>query len=538
MRKFIAAVVIVATAALLSVQQLPAHGLPVPAARPDQRPLAPADLVALAAPDAAAVQNDPRICAAYLTLGHFPAEFRPLALQVLDGVCNHLSLRQRMAFVQPVAGANLAVVRVDLRSYGWTREGWDRLAEKGSGPVRVDNKEDQPEPYFQVLESQLSRTTASGERKRRKVSCAPYQADDGRVYDWKWEYYGEENLVAPWLDAGTYGSLQAATSLRHPILRADWFLRNAILEPAYSELQGLQTLADFQKAVRFHSTEEDLAGRAIVVKSLLVAKHPRVAEFVPTAIGTYWRTQDFKKATGASNLLKNPLSAAKDAAEIFAEGENGLQKYFLTDGKDKRIDFADRSVAEDFTGITGWNQHAVWGGLYSCAVCHQSGARDLNDEVRGISSVVKPQLVNGQVVTNPFAVAATLRNEKEVKDADRHADLFSKPIDARLQVTRGNYANAVAAATRGLTPKQFLDGMNRIFLQFEQQDMTLAHLAAETGCDVPTLQAILPRLKGQDPTLAQFDAGRPVRRDLWEELGYAQSAALVYQLRKQQPPRP
>lgn len=468
----------------------------------DPKPYSPNDTVLFALHDLQSMDAVSQKNARYLSLANIPAAKRARFTQVLDFVLNSLSRRQSMVFCTPVPGSNGCVVRVMLSEYRQGPNGWETLASKGSGPVRVAAKTDAPEPYYTINLGELTRRV----HKRNKDGDLLYwNGDTSRpVYE---EARPGGLTPGTWFDITAYSAVQSLTGSSFPIMRADWFVANASLNPAYSEMLGIKTLADFQKLVRFRAEDNDLSGRAVVADSQLVSLHQRGIEFTPKVQGTYWQTYDFLKGSGVNDLLKDPLSRKRDAGEVFAELPNGLQAFALVDGNDKIIDVADGNIVAD--QVTPWKNKLVWNGLYSCTNCHRNGAADILDEVRPLT-------------TPPRA----LLSKKQPEFLD-FVDKYSKSIEAELAGTRARYAAAVAAATRGLKPEENTTAYGQVFVEYQQKPLTIADAAAETGCTPAQLTAILGRIIEPDPAVTTLLAGRPLRRDLWEA-AYPLVATAVY----------
>lgn len=443
----------------------------------DPKPYSPNDTVLFALADLQTLDTSTQKQCRYLSLAFMPANKRARYTQVLDFVLNSLSRRQSMVYCTPVAGSNGCVVRMMLSEYRQGTEGWYTLAKRGSGPARVTTKQDQPEHYYNI--------------NLRELSVASTTAD----------------APGTWFDITAYESVRALTGSEYPIVRADWFIANASLNPGYSELLGIKTLGDFNKLVRFRTEDQDLSGRAVVADSQLVSLHQRGIEFTPKVNGTYWQTYDFLKGSGVNDLLKDPLRRKRDAGEVFAELPNGLQAFALVDGADKIIDVADGNIVSD--QVTPWKNKLVWNGLYSCTNCHRDGAQDIVDEVRPLTSPPRGLLT---------------KNQKGFQD---FVDLYSKNIEAELLTTRTRYAAAVIAASRGLKPEENTTAYGQAFVEFQQKPLDLAQAAREVGCTPDQLKAIMGRILEPDPAVTTLLAGRPLRRDLWE-VAFPLVATAVY----------
>lgn len=483
----------------------------------DPRPYTPNDTVLFALSDVQATQDAETLKTyRYLSLANFPAAVRAEKIHNLNFVLNSLSRRQSVVYVQPIAGSNNTVVRVDLHQLRMSPSAWDTLAAKGSGPVRVSLKQDQPEPYYTLnLNELLTGDTAGSTTKTKKVQRKDangellYAGGDitKPIYDDVAITEAKGLVAGTWFDITTYRALQTATCTSYPILRADWFVANASLAPAYNELLGIKTLDDFHNLVRYRSADDDLAGRAVVANSQLVSLYQRGIMFTPKTNGTYWQTFDYLKSSGLNNLLKDPLSRKRDAGEVFAELPNGLQAFSLIDGNNKIIDVADGNIVTDQNGP--WRHTLVWNGLYSCTNCHKNGAQDLLDEVR------------------PLSTAPSSLMTKKQKGFEDFVDQYTKNMEAELASTRVRYALAIGTATGGRKPEDNTTKYAQMFVEYWQKPVTMKEAAAEVGCTPNQLSGILGRIIGPDPAITTLLRGRPLRRDLWEA-AFSQAATSVY----------
>jgi hypothetical protein len=227
-------------------------------------------------------------------------------------------------------------------------------------------------------------------------------------------------------------------------------------------------------------------------------------------------TFDFFTSVGDDDLMEDLLKGRRDAAEYIAYGPNKLQYYLLTNGQDAIVNFADPNVVADRN--TSWKVKAVWNAL-SCITCHTQGVKDLRDEVREL--IAPPGLLN----------------IKDKEDAQEVMERFTPPLDgpplaAPLGTGRATYAIGVAEATGGMTPPQLAAAIERAFVGYHQQTLSIDDAAREVGCTPAEAKEILARTINLDARLTQLLAGRPVRRDQWEAKAYSQLALLVYQRRQ------
>jgi len=489
----------------------------------DPAPISPDQCVKWALADVLSLPVEIRPFCRYLSIHDFKAGERHEPTQVLDFACNSLSKRRFFSFVTGVQGSNGSVVRVVLENYGISTEAWESLARTGSGPVRISKKQDQSEEWFSA-QIVTSKKKVTKQRQMKDASGKLLFYDVGKPTEKPaMEDYIEEVVensgCAPWLDPVAMLGLQTETHSSYPILLGSWFIANALIAPAYQELMGFKTLKDFQETVRFRERDLDLSTKGIVTNSLEVAHNARALLFTPTVLGEYKESFDFFESRGLSNLLKDPLKKTRDAGEIIGTLHNGLQAYLLVDGKNNIIDFADPQVASYRGGA--WKNPLVWTGI-SCMVCHDSGTKSVTDEVRRLS---KP----------PLGLQIPLTEKKAI---DETRDLFfSGGVDELVEHAQERYKTKVFQATRGLTSIKNAQLLQKMFVSYWQDTMTLDDAARYVGSTSAELKPLIASLKSPapDPTLIQLLSGLPVRRDMFLDGGYSQLATIVYNLRKVKP---
>jgi hypothetical protein len=231
-----------------------------------------------------------------------------------------------------------------------------------------------------------------------------------------------------------------------------------------------------------------------------VAQHNRSILRIPTISGIfggyYWFSHDTAAAVNDRdyiNVLRNELF---DAQEIIASLPNGLQGYFLTDGKGKRIDVADINVALDKE--SKYKDPQVWAAR-NCISCHTQGLRDINDEVRKMKLDIVDQKEARRIVDLYFAVGM-----KEVLSHDQAL-----------------YKLAIAKATRWenlppLTPEATATTFEKMTRDYIDQPVTLAMAARELGYREDQVRNVLNNSVGIDHTLKAMLAGGVARRDQFE----------------------
>ena len=291
---------------------------------------------------------------------------------------------------------------------------------------------------------------------------------------------------------------------RNPIVRADWWLAYASWSPAYYDLLGLdKTRKSFETLLY---ADPALAAKAAIPGQrsgylLSVALHNRTLLRMPTFSGPlggyFWESHDSDKSIDDQDYINVLLEEKFTATEIIGSLPNGLQAYFVADGKGNRLDVAAADVAQDHE--TPLQDHQVWVAR-NCVGCHAKGIRPIQDEVRALS---RDQIA--LLVTDP-------------KQARRIAALYFS-TDLR-QVVQHDQALFVAAveACNDLTAEGNGVLFNRLVHRYLDVPLTPECVAAEVGCTPERLLKVLGSAVGIDHTLTGLLAKppRPLRRDQFE----------------------
>lgn len=236
--------------------------------------------------------------------------------------------------------------------------------------------------------------------------------------DVKWTPAQWELLVADYPFARSAGrepalkGLTEGTDTDIPLIRADWFMANASRPANYHLLLALpEHIGELERRigvdVNANIRDKRLARAAFLEGASGVSDHNRLVERhdLPHG-GYYWKSYDFAGSRDAQNLRSHP-HGPRDAAPLAAHlnsfehdgGEmifslpNGLQGYYLSNGKGDRI---DRGPTE----VVSFRQRPIGKGIEivngrSCMDCHSDGIIAKRDQLRShIESSVafsKPQ---------------------------------------------------------------------------------------------------------------------------------------------------
>ena len=320
----------------------------------------------------------------YLTLTHYYNYGIPLSrihifTSGLIKLINSLSWMEQ-GHIPQIIGQSQTILKIDLQELGWTSEIWDRL-----------------------------------------VEIYPY------------------NLTTADLPVERFEELSGT---RLPYLRGDWFAFETSRPPLYYEILELPSTEHDLETTGGPTThtkslyidvkeniEQGLAARAgfqvsgVSVNNRLIERHP-------SPFGAYWKSYDFKKDDGDESriLFSFPLGPSSyerssfrhDGGEMIFNLPNGLQAYFLSDARGRRLDEGPLDIVQD----KDREDRVVRNGI-SCMSCHADGMRKVDDEIRNY-------VVNsGNFPASVVERVKKLHPEKEVFD-----QLLEQDIEMFYQAQR------------------------------------------------------------------------------------------------------
>lgn len=490
----------------------------------------PASSVRIAAADLATIDPEERPYIRYLSLYNVPKEARRQVGISVSFVVNSLSTRRKIYIPVFVGGSDETLIRLNIDQYEWDAKVFDDLARNGSGPRA------QAEPYFHALIDKLVVSTTVKNKTfkdvtRIKKTLIGYYQNTGQPA-YKEETVTEQVEVvidvpgktvrkkvlagAPWVDPEALAFLIRETQAESPILRADWFIVNATLAPAYYDFLRLgKSLKDFENLI---FADQVLAAKArsqdkAVVVTSVVARNNRTLTRSPTFTnGYYWQSHDSLSSIDDRQYILNFLNEKFDATEDIGTLPNGLQAYFLTDGAGNRLDAANIDIALDNTAADRVVRTAR-----SCIICHAEGIKPIQDEVRALTKKLQNREQVALIVTNR-------------KDAFKIEDLFGSNLDEQIIKDQNIYSEAVAATT-GLRMDVNAKLFANIYDQYVEVLVSKEVIARDLGIYIEDVDNII-RLSNDPVVLAliRFPPG-PVRRDQWERS--FQSVMLVALARRQ-----
>lgn len=486
--------------------------------------------------------------ALYLSSYNIPKQERSKYARVASFICNSLSTRKKIYIPEFVNGSDETVIYVNLLNYEWLRKDIDELAEIGSG-VRPF-----PEPYFHsflyeqkpvkvseetvvteiIVGSEITVISVADCYKPGVVNQVICQVDAGSkfkvlsvhdnlllietkagrgwIYKTNVQINRKETFVLKptkekiftsgiALDPVIMTNMISKSQAKAPIFRTDWFIANASMAPAYYKILRLgNKLKDFENLIYAdpeYSKKARSEDKGLVVQST-ISRNNRTLIRRPAQKGAYWSSHDTLKSVNDRKYITNFLDEEFDATEDIGNLPNGLQVYFITDGKGNRLDRADTNIVIDNTSISKVVECAK-----SCMVCHVRGINPIKDEIRTLT----------KTLSNVESVKLLNINEK---DAYRVADLFGSNLDKQIIADQNYYADAVLEAT-GVQPEKISSELLEIYNNYIEKLLTKEQIALDFGISLKELEEVIR--KSDDPVFLGLikQPFRPVRRDQFEE---------------------
>jgi mono/diheme cytochrome c family protein len=275
---------------------------------------------------------------------------------------NSVSTGPRVVPVTPLLGTEGAIVRVDMRDYGWTTEVWNAIT-----------------------------TGQYTETARRSGFTQAAFTDLAKVYP-----YGIYPTTDPLLRV-----VADAVGSPVPIMRADWFTHFGSEAPYYDMFLGLtEQISDLERQIGL-DVEREIQSRRVIRAAMLpgasgVSDHNRMLErFELQRGGYYWKSYDFAGDEGRQSLSLHPdgpeeLSYTPSGLEAFEHdgGEmifslpNGLQGYYLSESNGDRLLVGPASIVSFRTKPIGKGVEIE--NARSCFDCHANGMIAKRDQMRDL----------------------------------------------------------------------------------------------------------------------------------------------------------
>ena len=528
--------------ALLFALCLALAALPAPAQQKVYALWTKAALFDAAAVHASKLGKDQAKYARYVDLAAVAPKDRARGLQALGYVVNSLSRSDQIAVPLEVHGTEGALAYVDLAAYRIDPAAFDRLGELGSGPAPF------PEPYYHLVVDGVEtaatpdRTETYTEKVRKRDGYGrDYTVWDARSGTWNPEYEtvtrvrvvkgvvakkpARKVLLGPHLHEATALGLTVLTQTAFPVYEFHWFCFDALVEPRYHELLGLDdSVGSVDKLAAVDEEQSDRLGSTLRGAVLLseVAHRNRALLRRPTPLrygkGSIHKSKDFKTSVRRQDVMKDLLGGGEDANEIIWNLPNGLLGFFVTDAAGRRLDKADADVA--LNNRSRFSDRQVRTALH-CIACHlpDRGWIEIDDEVRALS-------------LRPVKLYADALDREQSGRGDRiRQQYLAANYNELLRADQAVVEVAVRAATtnpqgKSLTCPEAAKIIVEAARSYTDEPVTLARLSLELGySQADVLRAC--GTEGLDPVFAVLAAGRKARRDQVES-GFAALATILY----------
>jgi serine/threonine-protein kinase len=279
-----------------------------------------------------------------------------------------------------------------------------------------------------------------------------------------------------------------------PYLRADWFCSVVTQPPLYEDFLQLPfTVAELEKELGVDADfnlEHRTAKRAGMTVSG-VSRNNRVVERHPSRHGMYWKSFDFRTSKGPENVFKDPVTFQASGGEMIYRLPNGLQGYYVADGRGQRLDAAPTDIVVDKFAA----DKTVRNGL-GCVRCHDQGIKEFADTVRP---------------------AVEALPGKPGFDRQRTLDLYppQSDLDALVKDDREVFH---AAMKRLLGEPPDREPLIPVTTGFLDDPLSAAAAASELGlADGSKLTAAYRTPQFAGLGLGPLASGGVVRRDAWED---------------------
>ncbi len=278
----------------------------------------------------------------------------------LNKFVNSVSRGPRLVPVTPVEGTDGALVRVDIRDYGWSEQDWLAISTGiyTDGAVEAGFSE---AAWFDLAEAY------------------PYAIDPA-----------SNSLLAVIADA---------TGTPVPIVGASWFTHHGSEAPYYDMLLRLPAdIKDLEARmgvdVNAQIYDRNVARAGFTEGSSGVSDHNRMIERHDLGRGGYyWKSYDFANSDGVQSLLLHPDGPAEtttlpsgteafehDGGEMIFSLDNGLQGYYLSTAQGIRLQVGPASIVSYRNKPVGKGVEIV--NARSCFDCHENGIIRKTDELR------------------------------------------------------------------------------------------------------------------------------------------------------------
>ncbi len=304
-----------------------------------------------------------------------------------------------------------------------------------------------------------------------------------------------------WIDVVAAAKLRAMTGQFATILRADWFVANALNAPAIYEFNGTPVKEeDFLKSIGIDPAlyaKLRVDTGANLIRSGVTKKERRILE-VPGPLGGLWTTLDIVKNSPDKSFIRRPISAEGyqadfDASEVYWVGPNGHLRVAVFNRQGQRQNEVDPHIAIDDNNPHGTGVILVG---TSCYACHKEGLRPFTDTQR--------DLLVGRVGLDSYDPGIPARA----------LEFYNSPrLLRQMKFDLETYAAAVQESS-GQTIRESSDGLEHVVTNHDYLDVTKEQACREIGVTPTQFDWLVSNIKN-DPMLHLLAKGTPISRDTW-----------------------
>ncbi|CAN5431090.1 hypothetical protein BH11PLA2_BH11PLA2_12100 [soil metagenome] len=300
-------------------------------------------------------------------------------------------------------------------------------------------------------------------------------------------------------------------------IRADWFISTATRPPLYHTLLQLPDTTEALRKWLQVDAQANFRGNTLKragFQASGVSAQNRLLERHDSPVGNYyWESFDFKPRKAKANLTRFPLGPvfatndfprqafSHDGGEMIFGLPNGLQGYFLADGKGKRINEGPVDVVSDALKTAG--SPAIVTGT-SCMNCHKYGIIGFTDTIRE----------GNALFGDAREKVLKLYPEKPEMDVLWKAD-ETRFLNA-LEKTIGPFVKVDEDARRPI--RDFGEPVGEVTRAYLLADLTTTNAALELGIEKGDKFADMIRGNSQLKAIGILPLanGKPLKRDDWE----------------------
>jgi hypothetical protein len=252
-------------------------------------------------------------------------------------------------------------------------------------------------------------------------------------------------VIAPWVSPTKQHQLALATLValadtQVPVVRGDWFFIQTAAsvnrKPGYYDFLGIKDQKDFEALVGFDAKVQDKSNRielrAAVGYSGVTLQPRAIARYPAIDPGGYWKTFDFREASGPHDVLSVFLKDIEkdfDATEQFGFLPNSFWATALFNKAGQRQDTAPDFIASDSLSRTQDRRVHV---NVSCIRCHSNaGLKPVDDWVK-------------KLLDPPPGLQFATTDYKKVQQFRQQ---YLKGLDVKLTNDRAVFDDAVKIAT-------------------------------------------------------------------------------------------